>query len=65
VTHESDMPKSKVLERVGMGWPMVLSNLKSLLETGAALDIPLSQTPCHRDEAPQNAKRSTEESVYV
>jgi uncharacterized protein YndB with AHSA1/START domain len=34
VTHESDLPDSKFIAAVAVGWPMVLSNLKSLLETG-------------------------------
>ena len=55
VTHEAAAPKSKVLESVGIGWPMVLSNLKSLLETGEALAIPASLTPCHQDEIPERA----------
>jgi uncharacterized protein YndB with AHSA1/START domain len=34
VTHGIDLPDSKFIEAVSAGWPMVLSNLKSLLETG-------------------------------
>jgi uncharacterized protein YndB with AHSA1/START domain len=34
VTHEIDWPESKLIMAVGGGWPLVLSNLKSLLETG-------------------------------
>lgn len=34
VTHEIAKPGSKLLEAVSGGWPKVLSNLKSLLETG-------------------------------
>ena len=37
VTHEIDRPKSKFIEAVSGGWPKVLSNLKSLLETGQVL----------------------------
>lgn len=37
VTHEIDVEKSKLIEAVSGGWPMILSSLKSLLETGAAL----------------------------
>ena len=36
VTHGIDIPRSKFIERVTNAWPMVLSNLKSLLETGEA-----------------------------
>jgi uncharacterized protein YndB with AHSA1/START domain len=34
VTHETDRPESEFIAAVSDGWPMVLSNLKSLLETG-------------------------------
>jgi uncharacterized protein YndB with AHSA1/START domain len=35
VTHELDGPGSKFIDAVSGGWPRILSNLKSLLETGA------------------------------
>ncbi len=34
VTHAMDRPGSKLIEAVSGGWPRILSNLKSLLETG-------------------------------
>ena len=34
VTHTMDRPGSKLIEGVSEGWPRILSNLKSLLETG-------------------------------
>jgi len=37
VTHAIDHPQSKLIEAVSGGWPAVLSNLKSLLETGAVV----------------------------
>jgi uncharacterized protein YndB with AHSA1/START domain len=41
VTHTIERESSKLIEAVSGGWPKVLSNLKSLLETGAvALAIP-------------------------
>ncbi len=43
VVHEGFEPGSVVLETVSQGWPHILSNLKTLLETGATL--PASQTP--------------------
>jgi uncharacterized protein YndB with AHSA1/START domain len=55
VTHETNFPKSKVLEGVGIGWPMVLSNLKSMLETGETLAIPMSLTACRQIEARERA----------
>jgi uncharacterized protein YndB with AHSA1/START domain len=33
ITHEIEKPDSKFIAKVSGGWPMVLSNLKSLLET--------------------------------
>lgn len=40
VVHEIDRPQSKLLQAVSRGWPAVLSGLKSLLETGHALERP-------------------------
>ena len=37
ITHSIDVPHSKVIEAVSGGWPKILSNLKSLLETGAII----------------------------
>jgi uncharacterized protein YndB with AHSA1/START domain len=37
VTHEIDKPSSKLIEAVSIGWPKILSSLKTLLETGTAL----------------------------
>jgi uncharacterized protein YndB with AHSA1/START domain len=34
VTHSMAKPRSKLIEAVSGGWPKILSNLKSLLETG-------------------------------
>jgi uncharacterized protein YndB with AHSA1/START domain len=34
IAHVMDRPKSKFIEAVSGGWPGILSNLKSLLETG-------------------------------
>ena len=34
ITHEIDRPGSNLIEAVSGGWPCILSNLKSLLETG-------------------------------
>ncbi|MDE2135637.1 MAG: SRPBCC family protein [Alphaproteobacteria bacterium] len=38
VTHEIDKPRSKFLQSVSAGWPAILASLKSLLETGDALE---------------------------
>jgi len=37
ITHSSDHPDSKLIHAVSGGWPRILSNLKSLLETGEAV----------------------------
>ena len=37
VIHEIDRPNSKFIAAVSNGWPAILSNLKSLLETGTAM----------------------------
>ena len=36
--HEMEKPGSKMIEGVSNGWPMILSSLKSLLETGESLE---------------------------
>ncbi len=37
VTHVMPVANSKLIGAVGTGWPMIMSSLKSLLETGKAL----------------------------
>jgi uncharacterized protein YndB with AHSA1/START domain len=37
ITHAIDKPGSKLIGAVSIGWPKILSSLKSLLETGTAL----------------------------
>jgi uncharacterized protein YndB with AHSA1/START domain len=39
VTHEEHEPGSSVDGRFASGWPAILSSLKTLLETGEALDV--------------------------
>jgi uncharacterized protein YndB with AHSA1/START domain len=34
ITHEAERENAKIIHAVSGGWPRVLSNLKSLLETG-------------------------------
>jgi len=36
--HEMEQPKSKLIDAVSSGWPMILASLKSLLETGEPLE---------------------------
>ena len=37
ITHTIEHESSKLIEAVSNGWPQVISNLKSLLETGSAV----------------------------
>jgi uncharacterized protein YndB with AHSA1/START domain len=39
LTHEMDVKNSKFIKAVSSGWPMILSSLKSLLETGESLEV--------------------------
>jgi uncharacterized protein YndB with AHSA1/START domain len=52
VDHEALEPDSEMLEGITRGWPMVISSLKSLLETGRALpvlwDMPVEETAGRR-----------------
>lgn len=36
ITHSIDHPESQFIHAVSGGWPKIISNLKSLLETGRA-----------------------------
>lgn len=38
LTHEMDVKNSKFIKAVSSGWPMILSSLKSLLETGESIE---------------------------
>jgi len=40
LTHEGFVEGSKLLDGISKGWPAILSNLKSLLESGEPLAIP-------------------------
>jgi uncharacterized protein YndB with AHSA1/START domain len=42
VTHEDFAEGSKVLPSISGGWPLVLSSLKSILETGQPLDFEMT-----------------------
>jgi uncharacterized protein YndB with AHSA1/START domain len=42
VTHEGFIEGSKLLDGISKGWPAIMSSLKSLLESGTALEIPVS-----------------------
>jgi hypothetical protein len=42
LTHEGFAEGSELLDGVSKGWPAILSGLKTMLESGTALAIPLS-----------------------
>ena len=44
VTHEIGLDRSKFIDAVSGGWPMVLASLKTFLETGAPLPDPRKPT---------------------
>ncbi len=44
ITHEMDRPESRFIRATSEGWPLLLSNLKSLLETG---EVALTTHPGH------------------
>ena len=44
ITHEIERPESELITAVSGGWPRILSNLKSLLETGK---ITITSHPGH------------------
>jgi uncharacterized protein YndB with AHSA1/START domain len=44
ITHEIDRAESKFIPAVSNGWPRIISNLKSLLETG---EIAITSHPGH------------------
>lgn len=44
ITHEIERPGSKLITAVSGGWPVILSNLKSLLETG---EVAIRSHPSH------------------
>lgn len=54
VTHDEFAPDSKVFVGISNGWPLVLSNLKSYLETGTAS----LYAPWYEEKAKQEAERA-------
>ncbi|WP_291688064.1 SRPBCC family protein [Bradyrhizobium sp.] len=42
LTHENFAAGSELLDGISKGWPAILASLKSLLETGTALAIPIA-----------------------
>ena len=46
VRHGDFKPDSKLPAGISMGWPLVLSSMKSFLETGKPIDIMAWKMPC-------------------
>ena len=42
LTHEDFEPGSVILDPISKGWPAIMSSLKSMLESGQALDVPFA-----------------------
>ena len=51
IVHDEFEPGSKVFESISGGWPLVLSSLKSLLESGRVLRAPWYEKEVAREEA--------------
>lgn len=51
LTHDDFVPESVILDGISKGWPAILSGLKSMLETGQALDIPFEAMDIPMGEA--------------
>lgn len=47
VIHGDFQPGSAMQGKISKGWPLVLSSLKSFLETGASIDIMGAARTCH------------------
>lgn len=51
VTHDRLSTSSDMASKISQGWPLVLSSLKSFLETGQALDIWAMKLGCSAQES--------------
>jgi hypothetical protein len=51
VTHDEFEEGSVVFEKIIVGWPSVLSSLKTYLETGRALPSPVWDAPPNKEAA--------------
>jgi uncharacterized protein YndB with AHSA1/START domain len=61
VVHEGFEPGSQTLQSVTMGWPVILSNLKTLLETGEPMQASMDTTRQLRERREADAERRAEE----
>lgn len=50
VTHGNFIANSEMENNVSKGWPLVIAALKSLLETGEAIDIMSVKGPCNSEK---------------
>jgi uncharacterized protein YndB with AHSA1/START domain len=63
VSHVIDRKPSKLIGAVSGGWPKILSNLKSLLETGRV--VLESKESCVKEEAHKRAAQLPNRQLYV
>jgi len=56
ITHEIDKPGSKLIDAVSVGWPKILSSLKTLLETGSTLPA-ISELPRGENKAASHRRQ--------
>ena len=56
VVHDEFEPGSKVLEKISLGWPLILSSLKSFVENGTVLHAPWQDEQAAKSEEPAGAK---------
>lgn len=55
IVHDEFEPGSKVIEQISLGWPLVLSSLKSFVENGTLLHAPWYED-AGKSAAPAGAK---------
>jgi len=57
VTHDKLESGSDMAGQISQGWPLVLSNLKTFVETGAAYDILAIKGPCSQQVSKEKVSR--------
>ena len=56
IVHDEFEPGSKVLEKISLGWPLILSSLKSFVENGTVLHAPWHDEETATSKEPAGAK---------
>ncbi len=59
VVHDKLEKGSDMASKISQGWPLVLSSLKSFLETGQALDIWAMKSSCSAQESAKERWRDS------